>query len=194
MKGTGSARTTRQPMRAIQQRRRFTDPICKRCGPGPVKYQYRLNGRNKRKVFCDCANCLQEIKHFSKHKVPARIRLSLEPHKTDYEMRYSGRPSEFEIQAYLYCELRRFGYDARGEVSTKDGDCRFDVVVFVGRKPRRIIEVKKSRKQYRSKQIEYYRSYGVKVVSVCGMEQAKELIRKAGAARKGPPLPMLVWL
>lgn len=173
-------------MRAIQKRRTFTDPPCRTCGPGPVEYSFRLNGKRRWKIFAKCGTCHEDIKSFARNKVPARIKLKINPAGGSFEMKYSQRPSEFEIQAYLYCELRRLGYDARGEVTTKDGDCRFDIVVFHRQKPVRIIEVKACPKRYRSRQLEQYRIYGIKVLCVCGMEQAIELIKKAACSKRNP--------
>lgn len=151
------------------------------------------NGRGTPRIHATCDGCKERIAIFAKNKVPARIKLALNPSAVNREIRYPGRPSEFEVQAFLYTELRRLGFDARGEVTTRDGEFRFDIVVFVGsgqsRKPARIIEVKDRSKSYRSAQIENYKAYGVTVISVCGMEQAKALIKKAGVGR----VPLSLW-
>ena len=179
-------------MKAIQKRRTFTDPRCKRCGTAPVNYAFRLNDKKRWRIFATCGTCNEPIQDFARNKVPARIKLQINPSGGRFEMKYRTRPSEFEIQAYLYCELRRLGYDVRGEVSTKDGDCRFDLVVFANKKPVRIIEVKSCRKRYRSRQLEQYRAYGIKVLSVCGMSEAIELVRRASVNGGRHSLPLLV--
>lgn len=179
--------------RAIHKRRAFTPPPCKACGPVDVRYSYvRHQYRRRWQVAITCGTCLTEIARAAPCKLPARIKIAINPNGAVFEIKYPPEPSEFEIQAYLYCELRRLGYDARGEVTTKDGDCRFDLVIFCAGRPVRIIECKRSRKQYRSRQIEQYGLYQVKVVSVCGKEQAKQLIAKAAAAGPKKALQFLV--
>lgn len=102
--------------------------------------------------------------------------------------------SEFEIQAYLYFELRRLGYDARGEVNAK-GSC-FDLVVFDSAKqPVRIIEVKKRQKnkadiphanlrmqdRVRVKtqlQLNRYDRFGILVDCISGMKAAMKYMGK----------------
>ncbi len=182
---------SRRKVRLIDKRRNFVDPPCRSCGSANTKYVKR----GRLGVAAKCGDCGSHIKNFNHRKVPARVKLAVRPENVFREIKYGKRPTEFEIQAYLYTELRRLGYDARGEVTTKDGDCRFDIVVFANkRKPARIIEVKSCRKKYRSRQLDQYRAYGIKVISICGMEQAQALIERAAAAGKKTPLPLLVWL
>lgn len=157
-----------------------------------MAYSWVKNGTGKWRILAKCTVCSVDIASFARNKIPARIKLDLNPAGGRFEIKYKHVPSEFEIQAYLYCELRRLGYDARGEVSTKDGDCRFDIVVFRAGRPVRIIECKKSRKQYRSRQIEQYGLYRIKVISVCGKEQAEQLIEKAASAGPKKALRLLV--
>jgi hypothetical protein len=137
-----------------------------------------------------CDGCSGLIKEYARNKVPARIKLALNPGEVKREIRYPSLPSEFEVQAFLYTELRCLGYDARGEVTTRDGEFRFDIVIFTGaghsRRPVRIIEVKDRTKSYRRKQIEAYGTYGVIVISVCGMDQARALLNRAKAGAKDP--------
>lgn len=97
---------------------------------------------------------------------------------------YPPCESEFEIQSYIYSTLKTKGYDVRGELRTRLGVCRFDLVVFVDRKPVRIIEVKQSetakrkggfssdRKKSSWSQLCRYRKYGIEVVAISGMSQA----------------------
>lgn len=177
-------------MRAIQRRRRFKDPRCRACGPVAVVYSWGANGRGRQRIHATCGGCNGLIKAYARNKVPARIKLALNPGEVKLEIRYPSYPSEFEVQAFLYSQLRALGYDARGEVTTRDGEFRFDIVIFAGigrsRRPVRIIEVKDHAKSYRRKQIEAYGAYGVKVIAVCGMEQARALIERAKAGAKAP--------
>lgn len=106
-------------------------------------------------------------------------------------------PTEFEIQAYLYQELRSLGYNVRGEVPDKRS--RYDLVVFRGqRDPIQILEVKKSRpgrtggygrggrlrlavqcrqnKEQVEKQIAKYKQTGIPVKLICGIGQARRYI------------------
>jgi len=99
---------------------------------------------------------------------------------------YPKTESEFEIQAFIYAELRALGVDVRGELVTVFFDgingkqkhrtmCRFDLVIFENKIPIRIVEVKHGRKTFvseRARQCERYRKYGVPVTFVFGMEQA----------------------
>ncbi len=106
---------------------------------------------------------------------------------------YPQEPSEFEIHAFLFFELKRLGYDARGEVNAK-GSC-FDLVVFDAEKqPIRIIEVKKTqakksdlpnanlRLQDRGRartqlQLNRYDRFGILIDFVSGMKAAEKYIR-----------------
>lgn len=98
-------------------------------------------------------------------------------------------PSEFEIQAFLYLELKKLGFVVRGEVATKCGTCVFDIVVYQSEKPVRILEVKKYRKpvgatridkrkaaKSRADQLARYSAFGVPVDLVCTISNAKEYV------------------
>lgn len=108
-----------------------------------------------------------------------------------------GDVSEFEIQSFLFEQLKRLGFHVRGEVTTKCGSCVFDLVVFDDHQPIRVIEVKKGRRpsgfvskagkrmamQKRNDQLERYRLFGAQVDLVCSIEAAKqyiETVRKVG--------------
>jgi hypothetical protein len=94
--------------------------------------------------------------------------------------------SEFEVQAHIYCELRKMGWEVRGELTTYAGKARFDLVVFDGggRFPIRIIEVKcrprSAKPGTRSgDQIgDYYDHFGIPVDLVCGMKDAVSYLRR----------------
>jgi hypothetical protein len=58
---------------------------------------------------------------------------------------YPLKPSEFDVQADLYCDLRNLGYDCKNQVSAFCGEKKsiFDIVIFDSEKrPRIIIEAK----------------------------------------------------
>jgi len=121
--------------------------------------------------------------------------------KVDYI--HSGTKfSEFEIQAYLYEHLRRSGLHVRGELKSKCGTCRFDLVVFdAENRPSLIIEVKadkpigptedkKIERGIRKKQVARYRKFSIPVDLVEGMPEAVAYISGNTAVKsmnRNPP-------
>lgn len=114
---------------------------------------------------------------------------------------YPGEFSEFEVQSYLFTELTALGFDVRGEVMSKCSTCIFDLVIFVDRKPVRIIEVKRSRPKggvksvnrkidmTRELQRRRYSEFGLPVDLVVALREAKiyvDHVRKHGLS--DPPL------
>lgn len=104
-------------------------------------------------------------------------------------LKYPQHRSEFEVQAFLFFELKALGFDIRGEVKAKGiRGARFDLVIFDGkgekiskRKPLRIIEVKARRKQggvKAKKQAQRYSDYGPPVDLVRGPLQARKYVEK----------------
>ena len=101
--------------------------------------------------------------------------------------------SEFEVQAWLWNELRAIGMNVRGEVKYRlrsRAYCRFDLAEFdadgrlIG-----VIEVKARPVAHKTsggwkatRQGQRYTSLDVPVVLVCGMEQARSLVERARAA------------
>lgn len=93
--------------------------------------------------------------------------------------------TEFEVQAYLWNELRRIGVNARGEIKAKYGKrtwVRFDIAIFDDGKLKQIIEIKKRQVKHNTtwedtRQGKRYNEFGVHVNIVYGMEQAKEFIK-----------------
>lgn len=94
---------------------------------------------------------------------------------------YPDKPSEFEIQAYVYWKLKEAGHDVRGCVGTKTLTDVFDIVFFDDGRPKRIIEVKKHAKSSRARrlargntrdQVERYKEFGIPVDLITGMEAA----------------------
>lgn len=93
--------------------------------------------------------------------------------------------TEFEVQAYLWNELRRMGVNARGEIKAKYGKrtwVRFDIAIFDDGKLKQIVEIKKRQVKHNTtwedtRQGKRYNEFGVQVNIVYGMEQAKEFIK-----------------
>ena len=108
---------------------------------------------------------------------------------------YPTEQSEFEIQSYVYTGLRQLGFDVRGEVSSSNAKSRFDLVVFVDKRPVLIIETKRTAESMvrgipkedrrihlrkiardQNKQLDKYLSYGVPVAWVNGSADAARLV------------------
>lgn len=89
-------------------------------------------------------------------------------------------PTEFEIQAFLYNELRNMGYCVRGEIPTRKMKARFDLIIIHpgSRVPQRIIEVKNRSRSSDADTISgrqihrYYEEFGVPTDMVGGMKEA----------------------
>lgn len=98
-------------------------------------------------------------------------------------------PSEFEVQAFLYGELKKMGRNVRGEVKWFDPDlrvqCRFDLVIYGERGAEQIVEVKPTARKWVKTPLEdtrqgrRYRLFGVPVTFVYGMEDARKFLEAA---------------
>lgn len=85
---------------------------------------------------------------------------------------YPTKPSEFDVQADLYCELKNLGYDCKNQVSSFCGDRKsvFDIVIFDSEKrPRIIIEAKDTNHKQLlfgkpTLQIERYQKYNLPIL------------------------------
>ncbi len=92
--------------------------------------------------------------------------------------------TEFEIQAYVWCELIKKGINARGEVKAiyeNKKTVRFDIAIFKKNKLTHIIEIKKSKIKHKSfwentRQGYRYNQFGVPVFIIYGIEDAKKFI------------------
>jgi hypothetical protein len=96
-----------------------------------------------------------------------------------------GEPTEFEIQAFLYSELKLRGYYVRGEVTFAGCSERLDLVIYGDeqgdscRVPVRIIEVKRAmgfdggESKCIDQATRYYERFGVPVDVVGGMHAAR---------------------
>jgi hypothetical protein len=97
-----------------------------------------------------------------------------------------AKPTEFEVQATLWSELRRLGYNARGEVGTAFADrerCRFDIAVFDRGELVGVIECKSAPIRHKSasgwngtRQGWRYGQFGVPVMVIYGMGMVKQLV------------------
>ena len=96
----------------------------------------------------------------------------------------SGK-TEFEVQAYIWNELRKLGINARGEIKAKHGHrsyVRFDIAIFKDGNLKHIIEVKRSRIKHKTtwedtRQGKRYNDFGVPVTIVYGMGDAEKIIK-----------------
>lgn len=94
--------------------------------------------------------------------------------------------TEFEVQSNLYQTLSSLGFKVRGELRTRCGTARFDLILFSDcGKPTMIIEVKRCSKDYRTKintkqtrreQLTKYKEFGIPVRVVNGAKEAQNLI------------------
>jgi len=97
------------------------------------------------------------------------------------------RETEFEVQAYIWNELRSLGINARGEVKSKfcgRAMVRFDVAVFDDKGVLSgIIECKREGKTgdnwTETRQGTRYAQFGVPIRLVSGMSQAQSLVKDA---------------
>lgn len=107
---------------------------------------------------------------------------------------YPHCPTEFEIQAWLYCKLKELGFNVRGEVSADGNVCIFDLVLFdQNNRAKALIEVKKHESKRRSKQIRRYEDYGLPVVLIEKISGAYRLIEDLSVAKTfaGQPIEAL---
>lgn len=113
-------------------------------------------------------------------------------------MKEPTNQTEFEVQAWLWNELKDLGYNIRGEVKVKKNFngrkkfqyCRFDLAEFVGGELAGIIEVKATPVKHKTaagwigtRQGTRYHSFGVPVRIVYGMAGAMDLAQKAADNR-----------
>lgn len=135
---------------------------------------------------CRCKTCGTQLTNRGRWKCE----------ETDKSIDYPRFPSEFEVQAYLYHELRKLGLDVRGCVSSRSCKAVFDLVIFSeDKKPLRVIEVKKrilSRKNVRRStwknqrsQMERYGYFETPVDLVQGMDQAIQYVKGISATIHG---------
>lgn len=120
--------------------------------------------------------------------------ITLEPSSNEKEVPYNDDyKTEFEVQAYIYNSLCELGLVVKGEVvyetsrrktkdKTRGEKCRFDLVIYENRKAIRIIEVKARQVSHKNgleatRQSRKYRSFGVPVTFVYGIDDAIEFVR-----------------
>lgn len=86
--------------------------------------------------------------------------------------------TEFEIQAFLWAELRALGFRVRGEFGFCDFNQRFrraDLVLFAGREQLGI-EVKADGKSCSPQQLESYRDAFLAAMAICGQAHAVKFL------------------
>lgn len=113
--------------------------------------------------------------------------MTMAARNAEFSLLYPAIESEFEVQAWLYGNLRDLGFDVRGEVQalgcfgmrkTKAG-CRFDLVLYDAmKKPICIFEVKARPVKHKisvdeTRQGMRYPLFGVPVHFVYGMAGAR---------------------
>lgn len=111
------------------------------------------------------------------------LRFEVEVKRKQFIIRYPQKFSEFEVHSYLLWGLRFRGYDARGEVHSKNRDSRFDIVIFEKKEPCLIIEVKakvtgKGNVLSMNMQLSKYHRYQLKVKTIYGMIEAQEYLHR----------------
>lgn len=101
--------------------------------------------------------------------------------------------SEFEVQAFIWSELKKLGINVRGEVKVpypEPGDrravCRFDLAIFKFGKLAGIIEVKSNIIKHKkeggwnaTRQGTRYATFGVPIALIYGQKQAEFFIKSA---------------
>lgn len=100
--------------------------------------------------------------------------------------------NEFEVQAYLWTQLRNLGINARGEVKSRFAGramVRFDLAIFENRRLVCVIETKAAPIRHKvsweaTQQGSRYLQFDVPIVLVYGMPQAEAIIEdiKNGAS------------
>lgn len=149
---------------------------CKACGSFEmvVKKDVFRNGDTHDRV--ECASCGAFVK-FGKPRAKSRGPIA-----------YPGQSSEFEVQAWMYSEIKGMGIDVRGEVPCGNGvldlvlfdNCRHPVLVLEVKRLRveqlaRVQKAQSVRKRVRS-QLVRYRSHGIPVLLVDGIKKARKVI------------------
>lgn len=103
----------------------------------------------------------------------------------DVPNRSDERIGEFEVQATLFNKLRALGVKVRGEVKWRNKDtretCRFDLVIYENGRAVEIVEVKSAPVQHKAgveatRQCKRYRTFGIPVTFVYGMEDAERFV------------------
>jgi len=100
------------------------------------------------------------------------------------DVREPTSPTEFEVQAYVWTELRSRGVNARGEVKAKfarRSTVRFDIAIFTDGKLSQIVEIKKAKVNHKTtweetRQGHRYNQFGVPVTILYGMEDAEKFV------------------
>lgn len=100
------------------------------------------------------------------------------------DVREPTSPTEFEVQAYVWNELKKRGVNARGEVKAKfakRSTVRFDIAIFKDGKLIHIVEIKKAKVNHKTtwentRQGHRYNQFGVPVTILYGMDDADKFL------------------
>lgn len=120
-----------------------------------------------------------------KHFVPAKRETERD---SDFIVQQPTQRTEFEVQAYLWSELRNLNIEVHGECKAKFSGrayVRFDLAVFESGQLAAIIEVKRKERNagvdgwLKTRQGSRYSQFGVPVINIFGLQQAEDLITKA---------------
>jgi hypothetical protein len=146
---------------------------CRSCNDLQVVRLWTLISNNG----APCSKCGERLER-TRNGMPTRKLLLGVTDSIGYPKRYS----EFEIQAYIYHTLKAKGFDVRGEVTSRRGTAKLDLVVYNEHKlVACIIEVKAAAPNLNSsrttklvdddtqEQVDYYRTLCPRVELVCGM-------------------------
>jgi len=137
-----------------------------------------------RRLHTDCIGKKDKRKEYIKNVRLGKLKSGITPEEMILldAIEIPKTPSEFEIQSYIYNEIKKLGYNVYGEVKSISGKHRFDLVIFYKTFPLIIVEVKTKAATKNSKSIkrqcEAYLAYGTHVELICGMNEAKSFISR----------------
>lgn len=177
--------------RNAQKRKRETDHLkCRKCGSSETVISERTCRNGQPAFEAKCAACGAHIKWVGRNHIPSAMRANLSEEDLCKAIPYRREWSEFEVQAYLWSKLRERGVDVRGEVTSRDGRNRFDLVIFENHLPVLIIEVKPDNMNFSPlKQVTRYEGFGLPVELVVGEAGAAAFIGKYLASLAPSAIP-----
>lgn len=181
---------------------------CRGCRQKLATTEYDATARGRLKGACRqcCATmrdlqedrrAVKDVPWFKWTRTALRKRIQ-QGEEIQLEALYSSKPSEFEVQAFVYRHLREMGFRARGEVRAKGTNLfRLDIGVFEAGTKRLllILEIKKAERptpEARKKaknQAALYRLFGVPVYLIWGIPGGRRFLEHVRAHG----LPMNGW-
>lgn len=151
-----------------------TKGICRDCQRSqPVQYNDWFHTSSPKCI--ECGGMLDR-----KGSWTGSVKAAMQSSLTGSHIIYGETPSEFEIQSYVYQQLKELKYNVRCCVTTTVKTDVFDIVIFDGNNtPLYILEIKKrNNPKLNSKQLERYAKYGIPVELIGGMNNAIDFIDK----------------